>query len=137
MQELRASNPEILDVTLKCATSFGSRSQRILLELIIFYRLLRAEYKVMDPRLRLLAPFPRVTAATRDRLVEQIDDEGLERFTMSAIEELERDNAELLQMAHNFATRCGDYLAVMQGFALIYRALSMQAVTDAQSARMH
>jgi hypothetical protein len=91
----------------------------------------------MDSRLRLLAPFPRVTPGTRNRLVELIDDQGLEAFTLRTIEDLERHNPELLQMAHHSASRLGDYLPVMQGFALIYKALSEQAATDTRPATLH
>jgi hypothetical protein len=137
LEELRETNPEVLDMASKCAASFGARSESVLLEFVIFYRLLRSEYKAMDSRLRLLTPFPRVTAGTRNRLVELIDDEGLEAFTLRAIEELELHNPELLQMAHASASRAGDYLPLMQGFALIYKALSEQAATDTGPATLH
>ena len=135
--ELRETNPQLLDMASKCAESFGARSESILLELFIFYRLLRAEYKALDPRLRLLTPFPRVTARTRDRIVELIDEDGLEAFTRGAIKDLEQDNPELLQMAHHSASRLGDYLPVMQGFALIYKALREQAATDTEPTTLH
>ena len=137
LHELRDTNPEVLDMAEKCAASFGSRAKTILLELLIFYRLLRAEYKAMDPRLRMLASFPRVSRQTRDRLLEQIDSAGEQAFTFRAIEIFERDNPELLVMAHNSATRCGEYLPIMQGFALIYTALSEQAATDTPQIRLH
>jgi hypothetical protein len=135
--ELRETNPEVLDMATKCAESFGGESERILLELFIFYRLLRTEYKAMDSRLRELTPFPRVTPRTRDRLVEQIDGEGLEAFTLGAIEHLRQHNPELLEMAHNSAGRCADYLPVMQGFALVYKALAEQAATDMSGTTLH
>jgi hypothetical protein len=37
---------------------------------------------------------------------------------MECIEDLEENNPELLQTAHNFATGHRDYLGFMQGFAL-------------------
>jgi hypothetical protein len=137
LHELRETNPEVLDMASKCAASFGARSESVLLELSIFYRLLRSEYEVMDPRVRLLAPFPRVTPGPRNRLVELLDDEGLEAFTLRAIEDLEQHNPELLQMAHDSASRFGDYLPVMQGFALIYRALAEQAAADSRREMLH
>ena len=137
LHELRDTNPEVLDMAEKCAASFGSRTKTILLELLIFYRLLRAEYKAMDPRLRMLASFPRVSTQTRDRLLEQIDSMGEQAFTRRAIEDFEKYNPELLLMAHNSATRCGEYLPIMQGFALIYRALSEQAATETTHMRLH
>ena len=137
LHELRDTNPEVLDMAEKCAASFGSRAKAILLELLIFYRLLRAEHQAMDPRLRLLAPFPRVSRQTRDRLLEQIDSTGEQAFTSTAVEDFEKFNPELLLMAHNSATRCGEYLPMIQGFALIYRALSEQAAADARQMRLH
>jgi hypothetical protein len=131
VQELRETNPEILDIAEKCGASFGHRSGRVVLELCVFYRLLRTEHDALHPHLRLLAPFPRVTPRIRRRVVEQIDEEGLQAFTMRIITDLEQHNSELLQMAHNFATQCDDYLPLMQGFALIYTALAQQAAADA------
>jgi hypothetical protein len=130
LQELRETNPELLDIATKCGASFGERSRQVMLELCVFYRLLRAEYNALHPHQRLLSPFPRVTPQIRHRVVEQIDDQGLDAFTMRVIEDLERHNAELLQMAHNFATRSADYLPLMQAFSLVYTALSQQAADD-------
>ena len=47
-----------------------------------------------------------------------------------AIAELEQKNPELLQMAHNFASRFERYLGVMQGFALVHRSLLTQLTAD-------
>jgi hypothetical protein len=49
---------------------------------------------------------------------------------MDHIDELERHNPGLLQMAHNFASNQRDYLGVMQGFALLWAALIAQSVAD-------
>jgi hypothetical protein len=49
---------------------------------------------------------------------------------MEIIEDLERTDPELLQMAHSFAERQGNYLALMQGFALLYKSLVVQSVAD-------
>ena len=51
-------------------------------------------------------------------------------FTRRTIEDLERTNPELLQMAHGFASRHEEYLLVMQGFALLYRSLLVQSGAD-------
>jgi hypothetical protein len=48
-------------------------------------------------------------------MVRQIDDEGIEAFTMKCIE---GNNPELLQAAHYFASRHRDYLGAMQGLRL-------------------
>ena len=137
VQELSATNPEILDMATKCAVSFGQHSERAMLELCMFYRVLSAELKRMTPTMALLGPLPRVTEQTRARVVEQIDGQGVEAFTMSAINELEASNAELLQMAHHAATRLGSYLLLMQGFALLYKALSEQATADRAGIALH
>jgi hypothetical protein len=137
LQELSVGNPEILDMATKCAASFEDRSGQILLELCIFYRLLRAQHRAMDSHLRLLTPFPRVTQETRGKVVESIDEHGSEAFTMSAIEDLEQNNSELLQMAHNSAARQESYLPMMQGFALLYKVLSEQAAADAATIALH
>ena len=62
---------------------------------------------------------------------------GAEDFTVSAIAELERNNAELLQMAHNSAERHGSYVLMMQGFALLYHALAEQARIDRSRIALH
>ena len=69
-------------------------------------------------------------------LVARIDEEGSEAFTMRAIEDMETDNPELLQMAHNFALRHRDYLGVMQGFALLYQALVAQGAEKRHDVRV-
>ena len=137
LQELSGDNPEVLDMTKKCAASFGDRYAKVMLELCVFYRLLAAEFKTMDPGLRLLNPFPRVTPETRDRLVEQIDNQGVEAFTASATEHLAQHNPNLLQMAHNSAERQESYLPMMQGFALLYTALVEQAAADRVAVALH
>jgi hypothetical protein len=63
-------------------------------------------------------------------IVRTIDSEGPEAFTMDVVAELEANNPELLQMAHGFASRQKDYLSVMQGFALLYQAISEQLAAD-------
>jgi hypothetical protein len=137
LQELSENNPEVLDMATRCAASFGDRYQKIMLELCIFYRLLVAEFKAIDPALRLLNPFPRVTRQTRNELVRQIDEQGLEAFTTNATKHLAQYNPELLQMAHNSAERHKSYLPMIQGFALLYQALVEQAAAGTVSATLH
>jgi hypothetical protein len=99
----------------------------------MFYRLLLVEASLADQR---MAPaLPRVSPETRTALVRKIDQHGEEAFVTEAIEGLERDNPELLQMAHGFAARHPEYLRVMQGFALMYQALAAQLSSD--RLRMH
>jgi hypothetical protein len=91
--------------------------------LAMFYRLLVAEAPAE-------LALPRVSRATRDAIARRIAEEGAEGFTFEAIDEMERANPELLQMAHGFASRQRSYLGMMQGFALIYAALSAQSAAD-------
>ena len=95
----------------------------------MFYRLLIVQLWT-DLGRSLPNPLPRVTPQTRDLIVRQIDEEGSGVFTMECIEDLEEGNPELLQMAHNFASRHGDYLGAMQGFALLYKSLILQSSED-------
>ena len=132
--DLRVHNPELLSMAMMCANDVGNPA-KVMIGFGMFYRLLIAEAAVphepspSDSEHR-LSPLPRVTPETRDLLVKQIDASGAAAFTMDAIAELERDNPELLQMAHNFASTQPDYLAVMQGFALIYASLVAQSRAD-------
>ena len=128
INDLRQHNPEVLDMAIKCAKSHGD-FPRVMKGFGMFYRLILAP-AVPDCGGSLLNPLPRVTPQTRDLIVAQIDELGPERFIMSVIAELENNDPELLQMAHNFASMQPDYLAVMQGFALLYKSLAEQGCAD-------
>jgi hypothetical protein len=134
-RELRDHNPELLEMAIKCATDVGDPAE-IMVGFCMFYRLLTVQLGGADAHLRearkeaRLSPLPRVTQDTRDLVVREIDRKGADAFTTDSIEELERSNPELLQMAHNFASRHADYLGIMQGFALLYRSLVAQAAKD-------
>jgi len=52
---------------------------------------------------------------------------GSQEFTSRTVDKLERNNPELLLMAHYFAESQADYLAVVQGFALLFACLSAEA----------
>jgi len=128
VQVLRQSNPELLDIASKCARDVGPAMETMIgfamfLRLVIVEALSAGEGLEPDS-------LPRVAPDTRDRLVEAIDRQGEEAFTMEALDHLERSNPELLQMAHAFALRHSDYLRLMQGFALLYRSLSLQQSAD-------
>jgi hypothetical protein len=82
-----------------------------------------------------MTPLPCVSADTRALLVGEIDEKGSADFTRDAIAELEKSNPELLQMAHNFASGLGNYLHAMQGFALLYKSLLLQATVE--RAKLH
>jgi hypothetical protein len=130
IEHLDRHNPELLDIAGNCARDLGD-PERAMLGFVMFYRLL-----IPAPSGNaLLTPLPRVSEETRAMLVAEIDEEGPEDFTRQAIAELEESNPELLQMAHNFASRLGDYLHAMQGFALLYKALVVQSKSD--RAKLH
>lgn len=126
---LEKDNPELLDMARKCAADVGDE-EKVMLGFAMFYQLLLSSAGFgLDG----FGQLPRVTAQTRNALVDEIDIEGVEAFTLRAIEDLDVSNPELLQMAHNFAARHKHYLGVMQGFALFHRSLSFQARLDRRS----
>jgi hypothetical protein len=125
--DLRQNNPELLDMLSRCAMDVGDPPM-IMRGFGMFYRLLTVQSVAAEDSL--LNQIPRVTAETRDLLVIRIDEQGSAAFTRECIEDLERNNPELLQMAHSFASRHKDYLGVMQGFALLYKSLVVQSSVD-------
>ena len=130
IKHLEQYNPELLDMATRCAADLGNR-RKAMIGFSMFYRLLVAEGASSG----MLGAIPRVTEETRTRLVAEIDKNGPDAFTMDAVAKLGEDNPELLQMAHNFASRLGNYLLAMQGFALLYKALLLQSI--AQRATLH
>ncbi|MGQ3153159.1 MAG: hypothetical protein ACT6UW_02520 [Neoaquamicrobium sediminum] len=125
---LTRENPEFLDMARKCAADIGN-APRIMVGFGMFYQLLLSASADVAGK-PVMHALPSVTATTRDALVREIDEAGPDAFTVRAIADLERSNPELMQMAHGFASRQGDYLRVMQGFALLYRSLEAQSATD-------
>ena len=121
---MRRHNPELLDMVRRCAADLGA--QDAMTGLAMFYRLLIVEAAAE-------LALPRVSCETREAIVREIDQKGSEAFTFDVIAGMERDNPELLQMAHRFASRQRSYLGMMQGFALVYGALAAQAATDRAS----
>ncbi len=131
-ESIRSNNPELLDMAMKWARDLGS-PQELMLGFCVFYRLLvaQAHHGAERPAGRsLLDPLPRVTPQTRALIASQIDEQGTEDFTRASIEQLERSNPQLLQLAHRFAARHADYLRTMQGFTLIYACLVAQLSAD-------
>ena len=126
--DLKRTNPELFDIAAKCASSLENYT-KIMTGFGMFYRLILAP-ATPNPGLPVLSLLPRVSPDTRDEIVRQIDDLGSEDFTMTVIAHMERNNPELLQMAHRFASNRADYLLVMQGFALFYKALVDQTAAD-------
>jgi hypothetical protein len=111
----------------RCAADLGAAGEPMV-GLAMFYRLLVAQAATE-------LALPRVSAEARDAVVRDIDAKGADRFTRDAVDEMQRDNPELLQMAHGFASRQRSYLGMMQGFALLYAALAAQGAAD--RTRMH
>ena len=133
VRTLQRSNPELLDMMSKCAND-TSDPARTMAGFAMFYRLLTMEAPPVSASGG-LQTIPRVTLQTRELLVKQIDTEGTESFVNNAIQTLERENPELLQMAHAFASQHPDYLRLMQGFALVYQSLAIQLASD--RSRLH
>jgi hypothetical protein len=131
IQRLRKDNPEFLDMAAKCAADLGSPT-KLMVGFGMFYRLLTMPSPAFGEGPKTL---PRVNAETRAALVAEIDNKGAEVFTLEAIDELEANNPELLQLAHSFASGLTDYLRAMQGFALLYKSLVIQAI--AERGRLH
>lgn len=132
IEDMKASNPELLDMAWRCADDVGE-PHRVMAGFCMFYRLLVAQSLTDMPEAKTgpsLSPLPHVTHTTRDRVVQEIDARGAEQFTMDHIDELERHNPGLLQMAHNFATHQPNYLGIMQGVALLWSALLAQVAAD-------
>jgi hypothetical protein len=73
-----------------------------------------------------MTSLPRVTRETWEQISMQVDETGPQKFTMAVIEELERDNPELLAMVDKFAEGCADYLETVMGFAMFYRLITQQ-----------
>jgi hypothetical protein len=130
VEHLKWHNPELLDVASKCAADFRN-STKAMLGFGMFYRLLMPAPAATG----VMTPLPCVSAETRALLVREIDEKGSAGFTSDAIAELEKSNPELLQMAHNFASGLDNYLQAMQGFALLYKSLLVQA--KAERAKLH
>ena len=126
--QLQAHNPEVLDMMSKCATDVGN-PDRIMVGFAMFYRLLLAEELAVMGRTQ-GGMIPRVAPETRDMLVRDIDEKGPDGFTFEAIDQLHDDNPELLQMAHNFASRHESYLGIMQGFCLVYQSIAIQSAAE-------
>ena len=119
---LADENPEILDMMSRCANDVSTNTTDVMTGFAMFYRLLIAEARLAQGLV-----LPRVTAETRARIVEEITERGEDPFTLAACDQLGKDNPELLRMAEGFASRQTDYLAIMQGFCLVYGTLALQS----------
>jgi len=111
IEDLKRHNPELLEMAVNCANSRND-CPRVMQGFGMFYRLILAP-SVPDCDASSLSPLPRVTALTRDLIVAQIDELGPEMFTSNVVAELETQNPELLQMAHNFSSAQTGHLAAL------------------------
>lgn len=133
--ELNATNPEVLDIAMRCARDVGD-FHRIMTGFCMFYRLLAAEAQGCARQLgledggRQISLLPRVQPATRSEVVKRIDALGSTEFIREALDDLERHNPELLLTAHHFAEDQSDYGGIIQGFTLVYAVLSTQAALE-------
>ena len=118
---LADENPEILDMMTRCADDISTSTTGVMTGFAMFYRLLTAEARTTQGLV-----LPRVTAETRARIVDEITELGEDQFTLSACDQLRMENPELLLMAEGMATRHTNYLAIMQGFCLLYGTLALQ-----------
>jgi hypothetical protein len=130
MELLEEHNPELLDMAARWADDLGNPA-KAMLGFAMFYRLLLPRSAGRTA----LARLPRVSEETRRLLAAEIDEKGPQGFTIEALAELEQNNPELLQVAHSFASRLRNYLHGMQGFALLYKSLVIQA--SVERARLH
>lgn len=128
LDDMRRDNPELLEMAQKCADDVGD-APKVMIGFGMFYRSLTFEAAVALGR-QTASALPRVAPETREKIVREIDDHGAEAFTVRSMDNLEKSNPELMQMAHQFAARHLDYLGVMQGFALLHRSLVVQSAAD-------
>ncbi|GAA0736423.1 hypothetical protein GCM10009106_22660 [Sphingomonas japonica] len=123
LDELLAHNPHYLEMAMRSARDVGD-SERILSGFAMFYRILWLSARERG------RPLPRITPETRDAIAALAGECGEAQFVRLATQTLLDENPGLLQMADSFASRHDDYLGIMQGFALLYKSLSAQAVID-------
>jgi hypothetical protein len=129
-EDMRSHNPELLDMAEKCSRDIGD-AEHAMVGLCMFYRLLTAQWQAEhgEPATGVTA-LPCVSAHTRDLVTRQIDESGEQAFVADYLGRLERDNPELLQMAHGFASRQPEYLRILEGIALLWAALITQLYFD-------
>lgn len=132
VEDLQRNNPELLHMASQWVNDLDDR-ERVMTAFSMFYRLLTVEVGAPGGDSG-LSPLPRVSDEARIMIVERIDSEGEEAFSLNAMGEMDRSNPELLQMADYFASDRADYAQVMRGFALLYATLQLQSDLDRRSA---
>jgi hypothetical protein len=84
-----------------------------------------------------MSSIPRVTRETWEALSMQVEDNGPKTFTLAVIQELQRDNPELLALVDKFADGSTDYLETVMGFAMFYRMITAQIAADDARPRLN
>jgi len=131
-RDLEATNPELLDIAVRCARDVGD-TDHVMTGFCMFYKLLSAEgnaslgASASGADMLHFGVLPRVSPEARAAIVRRIDAVGSAAFTRETIDDCERNNPELLIMIHAFAESGTDYLGIMQGFALLYACLVYEA----------
>jgi len=83
-----------------------------------------------------VSPLARVTPLTRERIAREFDDRGPEACMAEIIEDLRRNNPELLDMASRCAHSLGNDRRIMLGFGMFYRLILSPATPDAKRAML-
>ena len=128
VKDIQRNNPELLHMARQWVNDLDD-PDGVMAAFSMFYRLLGAELPAI-PGSAGLSPLPRVSDDARSMIVERIDAEGGDTFSLSAIDDMDQSNPELLQMAHYFASGRADYAQIMRGFALLYATLKVQTDID-------
>jgi hypothetical protein len=123
VDELLVDNPHFLETAIRCARD-SNAPQRVLTGFAMYYRILALGARDRGGAL------PRIAIETRDAIATLVSELGDRQFTSLATDTLRDENPCMMQMADSFASRSPNYLLVMQGFVLLYRMLSAQAVVD-------
>jgi hypothetical protein len=123
VDELLIDNPHYLDMATGCARECRY-PDRVLTGFAMFYRVIALAARDRGRAV------PRITDDTRDVITTLLAEFGEERFTFLATETLHSENPYLLRMADSFASPSDNHATIMQGFALLYKALSAQTVTE-------
>lgn len=123
LDELLTDNPHYLETATGCPRECRD-PERVLTGFAMFYRIIALAARDRGRTV------PRITNDTSDVIIALLGEFGEERFTFLATEMLHAENPYLLQMADRFASPSDNHSVIMQGFVLLYKALSVQAVTD-------
>lgn len=126
--ELRTDNPHYLAIARRCARDAVDEAGTFA-GFAKFYRILALCARDRGE------PVPRIAPQTLDVVDTLVAEFGEDRFVALAAETLCEENACLAAMAHGFASRSSDYLMVMQGFAVLYNCISVQATISGLSPR--